>query len=293
MHVFTCLSEPKQKKMLRPSLRRQAAIATLLLGATAPVAVSAAASIPNLHVASAKLQGKAEFMRSMESSPAARKLRAAERARSNLRRKIAAAAVPAASVPSYTHSRRLEEGGQEEEDGVWDDFGFDVADFSLKYAGCSAVATYSDEFADNEEMDTVVQSKKFVVFRLCPTEYCSDDRTFGCSNNYGEYILDMEDYLMFMREYKEEQMQRYCEFCEECMNMEEEQNENEEGQEEQGENQEEGVGIDLSVPVFLIYYTFVIGYFTRRTYVFCCVFLTIAFTFVADQFLSKLYRLLG
>jgi len=232
--------------MLVPSLRRPAAIVGFLLGAgaagvssSAAESSSSAASMSKLTASANKLQAKAEFMHAMESSPAARRLRADARARSNLRRKIAAAAVPrAASVPSF--GRRLEDGENDEEDGVWDDFGFDVSDFSLKYAGCSAVATYSDEFAENDEMNTVVQSKKFVVFRLCPTDYCSDDQTFGCSSNYGEYVLDMEDYLMFMREYKEEQLERYCEFCEECMNAEEgEEEEEQQHEEEEEQNQEE------------------------------------------------------
>lgn len=239
--------------MLVPSLRRPAAIAGLLLGtacatsSAAAAAAAAASATGTPKIMSAKRQAKAEFMRAMESSPAARKLRADSRAKSNLRRKIAAAAVhvPAASVPVYTTTttRRLEEnnnGDDEGDEDVWDAFGFDPADYSLKYAGCSAVATYSDELAENEELATVVQSRKFVVFRLCPTDYCSDDRTYGCSSNYGEYILDMEEYLLFMKEYKEEQMERFCEYCEECMNMEEEWNEEQQQEEEEEEqNQEE------------------------------------------------------
>ena len=102
---------------------------------------------------------------------------------------------------------------------------FDVADYSLKYAGCSAVATWSDDLAENNADDgndggnangyyggewqssTVVSMPKFVVFRLCPTDSCSDDRTFGCSNDYGEYIIDLTEYVQYLKEYKEEQLQ--------------------------------------------------------------------------------------
>lgn len=161
----------------------------------------------------------------MESS--ARKVRAEKAAAANLRRKIAAAAVPRpAQMQGPIHGRRVRQlddaDADADEDGVWNDFGFDVADYSLKYAGCSAVATWSDELAEQGGQDTVVNSQKFVVFRLCPTDACSDSRTFGCSNNYGEYILDLADYLQFLKEYKAEQLERYCEYCEECVQAEEE-----------------------------------------------------------------------
>ena len=165
---------------------------------------------------------KNEFMRTMESS--ARKVRAEKAAAANLRRKIAAAAVPRpAQAQGPIHGRQLDDADADaDEDGVWNDFGFDVADYSLKYAGCSAVATWSDELAEQGGQDTVVNSQKFVVFRLCPTDACSDSRTFGCSNNYGEYILDLADYLQFLKEYKAEQLERYCEYCKECVQAEEE-----------------------------------------------------------------------
>ena len=161
-------------------------------------------------------------MRTMESS--ARKVRAEKAAAANLRRKIAAAAVPR-PAQVQGQGRKLDDADADadaDENGVWNDFGFDVADYSLKYAGCSAVATWSDDLAEQGGQDTVVSSQKFVVFRLCPTDACSDSRTFGCSNNYGEYILDMADYLQFLKEYRQEQLERYCEYCEECVQAEEE-----------------------------------------------------------------------
>lgn len=39
----------------------------------------------------------------------------------------------------------------------------------------------------------------------------------GCQSNYGEYMLEMEDYLDIMVEYHNERFEKYCETCEECM----------------------------------------------------------------------------
>ena len=212
---------------LQSSLRRPAAISAVLLYGTSAVAVDAAATT--------RTAQKNDFMRAMESSSASRQVRAEKAAAANLRRKIAAAAVP--RQPLQQQARRLDDANAND-DGVWNAFGFDVADYSLKYAGCSAVATWSDDLAENNADDgnnggnadgyyggewqssTVVSAPKFVVFRLCPTDSCSDDRTFGCSNDYGEYIIDLTEYVQYLKEYKEEQLQRYCEYCEECVQAE-------------------------------------------------------------------------
>ena len=214
---------------LQSSLRRPAAISAVLLCGTSAVAVDAAAAT--------RTAQKNDFMRAMESSSASRQARAEKAAAANLRRKIAAAAVPRQVQPLQQQARRLDDANAND-DGVWNAFGFDVADYSLKYAGCSAVATWSDDLAENNADDgnnggnadgyyggewqssTVVSAPKFVVFRLCPTDSCSDDRTFGCSNDYGEYIIDLTEYVQYLKEYKEEQLQRYCEYCEECVQAE-------------------------------------------------------------------------
>ena len=206
--------------LIQSSLRRPASIAAVLLFGTSTVSTTLAASASSPVPSGSMAAQKNEFMRTMESS--ARRVRAEKAAAANLRRKIAAAAVPRPTEAQGQGQIRKLDDADANEDNVWNDFGFDVADYSLKYAGCSAVATWSDELAEQGGQDTVVNSQKFVVFRLCPTDSCSDSRTFGCSNNYGEYILDMADYLQFLKEYKAEQLERYCEYCEECVQAEEE-----------------------------------------------------------------------
>jgi len=39
----------------------------------------------------------------------------------------------------------------------------------------------------------------------------------GCESNYGEYMIELEDYLQLMLEYNEQRFEQYCEYCEECM----------------------------------------------------------------------------
>jgi len=38
----------------------------------------------------------------------------------------------------------------------------------------------------------------------------------GCSSNYGEYMLELQDYLEIMSEYRKERFEAYCEYCEKC-----------------------------------------------------------------------------
>ena len=39
----------------------------------------------------------------------------------------------------------------------------------------------------------------------------------GCQSNYGEYMIELEDYLAIMQEYHEERFQAMCEYCDDCM----------------------------------------------------------------------------
>ena len=39
----------------------------------------------------------------------------------------------------------------------------------------------------------------------------------GCQNNYGEYMMEVDEYLQLMLEWQEERVQTYLTYCEECM----------------------------------------------------------------------------
>jgi len=98
-------------------------------------------------------------------------------------------------------------------DGNNDEQEADITGYSLKFEKCQFVKQYDDEAAENEEGGTVLATKRFVIFRLCPNGACST-----CESNFGEYIVDMETYLESTLQFKEEEQENYCQSCEECAN---------------------------------------------------------------------------
>lgn len=124
-------------------------------------------------------------------------------------------------VTSAKVTRKLEEAEAE----------IDLTNYSVKFEQCQFVKTYSDELAENEESDNVLQTQRFVIFRLCPDNYCS-----SCNSNYGEYVIDLESYLELTVQYEQELQEEMCQACEEYyQNMQQEEEEAEEEQDEDGE----------------------------------------------------------
>jgi len=191
-----------------------------------------------------RTQRKIEFVKAMdEAAIDSRKADVKARARTNMHKRLMKKAIPIpssmegslpdflktdpdagfqrrAGVIAVPSARKLEDGGgdddAEEEEGEWSAFGFDPADFSLKYSGCSQIAMYSDENA--EDGASVFETKRFVVFRLCSTDSCYDGSS--CNSNYGEYLIPLEEYLESMGQFKEEMFEAYCYYCEQCMYFE-------------------------------------------------------------------------
>lgn len=98
--------------------------------------------------------------------------------------------------------RRLDQNGNE----------VDISSYSLKFQKCQFVKAYDDELAENEDAGTVLATKHFVVFRLCPSNSCD-----SCNYGYGEYLVDMEDYLDATIEYAKDKQEEKCDQCdEEC-----------------------------------------------------------------------------
>jgi len=57
---------------------------------------------------------------------------------------------------------------------------------------------------------------------LCTEDGKCDEEVFGarsegCQKNYGEYMIELEDYLQMMLEWQGERFETYCTYCEECM----------------------------------------------------------------------------
>jgi len=87
-------------------------------------------------------------------------------------------------------SRRVE--GDAEEDQTW------IANMSIKFMGCHHISQWNSEAEDAE--DVKIESKRLAKFRLCPSSSCSS----GCKSGYGDYIVDMDDFLASYLENKQE-----------------------------------------------------------------------------------------
>jgi len=97
-------------------------------------------------------------------------------------------------------ARRLDENGEDMMN--W------LGDYSLKFQGCHHLVQWNAE-ADGEE-DVRLVNKRLVRFRLCPTNTCTEADAGGCSENYGDYIIDMETYLNAYYESKQEYYEGVC-----------------------------------------------------------------------------------
>jgi hypothetical protein len=115
----------------------------------------------------------------------------------------AKASYAAKMMRSATPIRKLEQADEEQE--------VDLTGYSIKFEKCQFVKQYDAEEGGGEENDSILTTKRFVIFRLCPDSSCG-----SCNYNYGEYIVDMETYLESTIQYKQEVQEQYCETCNEC-----------------------------------------------------------------------------
>lgn len=99
------------------------------------------------------------------------------------------------------------------------DQSLDLTNYAFKYVGCQSIHTWSDDLAEDESSTTVLGLQKFVIFRLCELDSCSDYNRFGCMYNYGEYLVDMSDYLEIMHDNHRTMMSTYCSVCAKCLTM--------------------------------------------------------------------------
>lgn len=123
-----------------------------------------------------------------------------------------------------------------EENADQEAYQVDISSYSVKFEKCQFVKSYDDDLAQNEDSDTVLATKRFVVFRLCPNHSCS-----SCNYGYGEYIIDLETYLEATVDYQKQVQQAMCNACAECGNGNDQQadQEVEEEAEAEAEDQED------------------------------------------------------
>jgi len=104
-------------------------------------------------------------------------------------------------------SRILEDqnGDQQEQDGdTW------IAGMALKFQGCHHVVQWNPDAEDGED-GMRVETKRLARFRLCPAGSCSNTFSAGCNTGFGDYIVDLDDFLESYVEAKQEEEEEACE----------------------------------------------------------------------------------
>lgn len=112
-------------------------------------------------------------------------------------------------------SRRVEQNNY----GQQYDMSF-VSNYSIKFLGCHHVTQWNSDADEdnnndqNQEAMTLsnsrIQSKGLVRFRLCPSNSCHDGFSTGCSKDYGEYVVDMVQFLQVYVAYQQEEQEYKC-----------------------------------------------------------------------------------
>lgn len=113
--------------------------------------------------------------------------------------------------------RKLEQGGENHDDYyLGDDATYSMSGYSLKYAKCQPVQ-YFDDQAIEAGLSTPMSKVDIVVLRLCPQDTCDSSSQYGCFYNYGEYAVNLNDYLRIMLKYSAQKREYVCAFCDECL----------------------------------------------------------------------------
>jgi hypothetical protein len=108
-------------------------------------------------------------------------------------------------------TRRLEDGN---DDNAY--FQYDLSEYSLRFERCQYVKMFDDDLAQDEDNDSPLALKHFVVYRLCPTDSCSD----SCDDAaYGQYVTGVSSYLQSTIQSQATYWENFCENCDnQCNN---------------------------------------------------------------------------
>lgn len=91
------------------------------------------------------------------------------------------------------------------------DYEIDISGYEIRFQQCQFVKTFSDELAEKgDDYDTVLETQRFAIFRLCPSGTCT-----SCTTAYGEYLVDLDSYLEATVQYFQEVQENMCNACEE------------------------------------------------------------------------------
>lgn len=112
---------------------------------------------------------------------------------------------------------------EEEEEKTFEDYfannkyGFN--DYSLRYATCQKVQRFNSAAIQNGA-NSAMTFNDIVLLRMCPKRRCSSGSgqtgTYGCSTGYGEYVIELEEYVDVYLRYQYDKMRNLCSFCTDC-----------------------------------------------------------------------------
>lgn len=99
------------------------------------------------------------------------------------------------------------------------DYSF-LTSYSVKFQGCHHISQWNDEGGDDAD-EVRIETKRLVRFRLCESDDCSASLGVGCKSGYGDYLVDMNEFMAYHLENKEETQQAACEayeetYCADC-----------------------------------------------------------------------------
>ncbi len=119
----------------------------------------------------------------------------------------------------FLHNLERDLENNNDDNGAADYFSYNklitFSGYALKYATCQKVQRFSVEAIESGEYSSMV-TDNIVILRLCPKKSCSSSSQFGCSSGFGEYAMDVSDYMKIMMRYQQHKEKNFCAFCEDC-----------------------------------------------------------------------------
>ena len=96
-----------------------------------------------------------------------------------------------------------------------------ISGYSIKFQGCHNIKQWNHN-AEGDE-DIKISTEALVRFRLCPSDACSANSAAGCKNGYGDYVIDMSNFLASYYQAYRENLEATCatfvaNSCADCAN---------------------------------------------------------------------------
>jgi len=127
----------------------------------------------------------------------------------------------AVKLNKTTDKRNLEDyydagdDGGDNDDSYFNNADVNFQGYAMKFATCQNVQRFDTDAMQRGDYSPMF-TDSIVVLRLCPKRSCSTSAQYGCSSGYGEYAIDLSDYVRIMMYYKDHKQKNFCAFCKAC-----------------------------------------------------------------------------